>query len=217
MHGFWSKTKFRNFLTLFKYEPVNYWQTRGKVFYKENPYEDKEWRGIEGQFISYISKLKFESVLEFGCGFGRITSLMLKNFPNIKKYKAVDLSPHQIENAKKYVNNDKVEFEVSTIQDLDETKKYDLVIGFAVLMHVPPQEIEKVIKKLVNLSKKEIVHSDWDDRGQSKVSMAKFCFIHNYKNIYKNTCNIKNIKTETIIDVKKEHASIFHVKVDDRA
>jgi cyclopropane fatty-acyl-phospholipid synthase-like methyltransferase len=48
------------------------------------------------------------TVLEVGCGFGRITKLLLLDFPNIKEYLAVDLSPHQIENAKEYIRSKKI-------------------------------------------------------------------------------------------------------------
>jgi len=67
MHKFWSKTKFRNFLTLFKYEPEKYWKTRGKVYYKEkiSTYDRPEWRNYESIFLNYIKKLEFETVFEF--------------------------------------------------------------------------------------------------------------------------------------------------------
>ena len=91
----------------FNYNPTEYWHERGKV-YKKNFIYDKDKRLQEELLIQYLNNIftdnqSLQSVLELGCGFGRITKLLLTNYPGIKEYLAVDLSPHQIENAKKYV------------------------------------------------------------------------------------------------------------------
>ena len=49
------------------------------------------------------SSSSFSTVLEVDCGFGRITKLLLSNFPSILEYIGIDLSPDQIENAKEFV------------------------------------------------------------------------------------------------------------------
>lgn len=212
MHKFWSKTKFRNFLTLFKYDPEKYWQTRGKVFFNENPYDGPEWPAIENNFLKYILGLEFSSVLEFGCGFGRITNLMIKKFPFITEYRAVDLSKEQIKNAEKMINSDKVSFEVSTIQDLNVKKKFDLVLGFAVLMHVPPSDIKSVIDKLVSLSSRHVINADWDDVKKPKLSLANFCFLHDYRSLFLNNPRVDSIKSFTLVE-SPQHSSIFHAEV----
>ena len=208
MHSFWSITKLRNLLTLFKYDPVKYWKTRGKVFYKENPYDGEEWVEIEKRFLTVLETMEFSSVLEFGCGFGRLTKLMLEKFPHIKEYKAIDLSSDQIENAKKRINSDKVDFEVTTIQDFKSEKKYDLVFGFAVFMHVPPKDIENVISKLTSVTKNHLVNCDWDDEETPKVRLANFCFVHDYKNIFNLNPLIKNTKKITMVE-EPQHSSIY--------
>ena len=54
--------------------------------------------------VEYLRKnISFSTVLEVGCGFGRITKIILSNFPEVTEYVAVDLSPDQIENARNYV------------------------------------------------------------------------------------------------------------------
>ncbi|MGH9998111.1 MAG: class I SAM-dependent methyltransferase, partial [Nitrososphaeraceae archaeon] len=87
--------------------------------------------------LDYLKSIipPFKSVLELGCGFGRITKLILSNFPDIQVYTAVDLSPHQIQNAREYLisatsNNVisdgiSLEFIVSDIKSLQTNKKYD--------------------------------------------------------------------------------------------
>ena len=75
--------------------------------YKEQFRYNKKFELQEQILIDYLKKniiiTSSLTVLEVGCGFGRITKLLLQNFPNIREYLAVDLSPHQIENAKQYI------------------------------------------------------------------------------------------------------------------
>ena len=181
--------------------------------------------------IDYLKKnvSSPSTVLEVGCGFGRITKLLLLNFPNIKEYLAVDLSPHQIENAKEYVRpkeirkkegkaNLDIKFIVSDIQSLQVDKKYDLVLASEVLLHVLPSEINEVISKLVNLSNKHVVNIDWYDE-QTPKKIGPYYFIHNYEVIYKNIPSITHVNRIPIkkkrgllslsskLDVKQ---SIFH-------
>ena len=85
------------------YIPNEYWLKRGKV-YKEQFKYNKKFQLQENMLIDYLKTAleSFDTVLELGCGFGRISRLMLSKFPDIKEYVAVDLSPDQIENAKQY-------------------------------------------------------------------------------------------------------------------
>ena len=74
--------------------------------------------------VEYLRKnISFSTVTEVGCGFGRITKIILSNFPEVTEYVAVDLSPDQIENARNYVmGSDKrgvLKFIVSDIQSLE--------------------------------------------------------------------------------------------------
>ena len=58
----------------------------------------------EKSLLSYLKTLSFDTILEFGCDFGRITKLILDNF-NVNNYTAFDLSSDQINNAKKLCEN----------------------------------------------------------------------------------------------------------------
>lgn len=223
-----SSSKSNHILT---YNPQQYWTEQGKI-YKEQFRYNKNFKLQEQMLIDYLkrnfSRSSSLTVLELGCGFGRITKLLLLNFPNIKEYLAVDLSQHQIENAKEYVRpqeiiiknegkaNPDIKFLVSDIQSLQVDKKYDLVIASEVLMHVLPSEINEVISKLVNLSDKHIVNIDWYEKQIPK-RVAPHNFIHNYEEIYKNIPSITLVNRIPIekkkgllsfkIDVKQ---SIFH-------
>jgi ubiquinone/menaquinone biosynthesis C-methylase UbiE len=211
----------------FNYRPSEYWQERGKVYQKNFVY-DKDKRLQESMLIKHLSDNIFnsddsvKSVLELGCGFGRITKLLLTNFPNIQEYLAVDLSSHQLENAKKYVDshNDKITFVLSDIQTLNiNNKKYDLVIISEVLLHVIPSEIDSIIKKIISLSNKHIVNIDWyeDKLPKDYKKRATYNFIHQYEAIYKKYTEPSTTIKRIPIRIKKflgsfdTRQSIFHV------
>jgi 2-polyprenyl-3-methyl-5-hydroxy-6-metoxy-1,4-benzoquinol methylase len=211
----------------FNYNPYEYWRERGKVYQKNFTY-DRSKRLQEETLIKYLTDNIFssddsiKSVLELGCGFGRISKLLLTNFPTIKEYLAVDLSPHQLENAKNYVGsaNNKISFFQSDIQTLNtNNKKYDLVIASEVLLHIIPSEIEHVLKKIISLSNKHIVNVDWyeDNSLPFYKKRAPHNFIHQYESIYKKYTEPGTIITRIPIKSKKflrtfdTRQSIFHV------
>ena len=177
------------------YIPREYWTERGRD-YKKNFQYNNNFKLQEQMLIDWLKKYSFSTVLEVGCGFGRITKLIISNFPKIHEYFAFDLSPHQIENARINIkdspNNKIVQFSVSDIQSYDSNKKYDLVIASEVLMHVLPSEIEVVIQKMVNLSDQYVCNIDWfEDRIPNKAE--SFNFIHPYEKIYGNISSIDNV------------------------
>jgi SAM-dependent methyltransferase len=168
----------------------------------------------------------FKSVLEVGCGFGRITKLILSNFPDIQIYTAVDLSPHQIQNAREYLisgttekvisDGIEVEFIVSDIKSLQTNQKYDLVISVEVLLHVVPSEIAEIMSKLVSLSHHHLINLDYYEEKPD--FLAPHNFLHQYENIYNEIPYISGVKRVSIekkglfskVDAKQ---SIFHATI----
>ena len=230
------------------YNPKDYWIEQGKV-YKDNFRYNSKFELQERFLIEYLTSNVFPttnsdgnsvklSVLEVGCGFGRITRLILKNFDKlITRYTAVDISPDQISNAKKFVgdpplgrhdvptgevneskNEEGLEFVVSDIQTLTSTyvsnMKYDLVLACEVLLHVLPSEIDQVVYQLTEMSNKHIINIDWYE-AQVPKKIAPHNFIHQYEKIYANISTVKRIRKVPIIkkglisklDTKQ---SIFH-------
>jgi SAM-dependent methyltransferase len=207
------------------YIPKEYWLEQGKVYREQFKYNSK-FKLQEKMLMDYLKTISpFSTVLEVGCGFGRITKLLWYNFTEIKEYVAIDLSPHQIENAKKYIgktttNNRKLKFIVSDIQSLKLDNKYDLVIAPEVLLHILPSEIKEVISKLVNWSDKHVVNIDWyEESTPSKV--APHNFIHEYERIYRDLPAVSQVVRIPIVrkgllsklDTKQ---SIFHAMVKNK-
>lgn len=201
------------------YDPNQYWIERGKK-YKEQFEYNKNYKLQETMLIDYLKNISpFSSVIELGCGFGRITKRLLSNFPDIEEYVAVDISPHQVKNAiehikEAYKRNTMIQFIVSDVRLLGIHKKYDLVLASELLMHIPPSEISNIIRKLAGISNKHIVNIDWYEE-QTPKKVASHNFIHRYQKIYNEISSIRKVNQIPIVrkrlllktDVKQ---SIFH-------
>jgi cyclopropane fatty-acyl-phospholipid synthase-like methyltransferase len=178
------------------YRPSEYWIERGKTYQDKFKYT-KEFKLQERMLLDYMRSIlpPFSSVLEIGCGFGRITKLVLSQFPNIQKYTAMDISPHQIKNAREYVKEVSrgidIQFIVSDIKSLQVTEQYDLVIAAEVLLHVLPSDIAEIITKLVGLSSHHIINVDYYQ--EKEVSLAPHNFLHRYEKIYNAIPSIRKV------------------------
>ena len=204
MRKFWS--------SLFKYEPKEYWLKRGEVFYDENPYNNESYRRQEQKLLDYLSKLDFSTVLEVGCGFGRITQLLLEHF-NIKEYLATEYSPDLVKHAMKLTADfGNIQFRTDMIQELKVEKKYDLVFGTEVLQHIPPDEIKLVVDKLVSMSNEHVINVDTYLEHTPK-NLARHVFAHNYGEIYRENPLVTNVN-HIRLDIM-DH-SIFHALIDSQ-
>jgi len=150
-------------------------------------------KGQEKKLIQYLKdNVDFETIFEFGCGFGRITKLILDNF-SVKKYVALDLSEHNIQHAKKLCSShSNVEFITSTINDIGLDEKFDLVLGVAVLQHNPFDKIQTILEKLTSISRKHVINLDWYEVDKVSKSDGFTCFIHDYQKLYKN-CGMRQV------------------------
>ena len=204
-----SKKYFKSIQSLFtKFEPDKFWNNRGKLFYKNNPYSEKDYKEQEQLILLYLKNLDFATVFEVGCGYGRITKLINQNF-EIKDYFATELSPDLVKIAteinQKFQN---VEFKQSTIQDLEIDKKFDLVISTEVFQHVLPNDIQSSIQKLVDISNKHVINIDISFE-KIPPNLARHNFAHDYKRIYSQCTNIKKITAKKLGILNH---TLFHIE-----
>jgi SAM-dependent methyltransferase len=177
-----------------------YWTDRGEVYYNEyydQPKYELERLKTQEKFLTdnFIDE-KINSILEVGCGFGRYTNI-LSSIINPESYTAIDISNSQIEKAKKYVKNDKIDFITSRFQNYNSSEKYDLVFASEILMHIDFLKIDDFIEKLVSFSNKKILTIDWYEKELIGTAEGGYCFMHDYKKIFKNF-NVKNVDVTMI-------------------
>lgn len=97
---------------------------------------------------------KFRKVLEVGAGNGRLIGGLSEKYKSVK-CNSIDINPE----LSKYVKEKypKVITNVGDITKLHyKNKSFDLVYTFQVLQHIHPDDIEKALKELQRISKKEV-------------------------------------------------------------
>ncbi len=105
-----------------------------------------EYYSYINETINEISKINFSTLLDVGCGDGKLINELSKKFTN-KKFKGIDLSEPSIYLAKGLNFNLKnSEFELKDIKN--EKSKYDIVVLNEVLEHIPNNMYGKFCKNV---------------------------------------------------------------------
>jgi trans-aconitate methyltransferase len=196
-----------------------FWLKRGKTYFygEKNRYPLLE-------IPEYLKDISFNSVLEFGCGAGKVTKFILDNF-KVDDYVAFDMSPDQLNHAREQCQKYKVDFQLSQIQKFTTNKKFDLVIGTGVLCHIHPNDIVAVIQQLLSYTKKHFIHVDsepflpiWNNYNP-KYTRAIHTYRHDWNQIYRDINLNSNISLNVhpllaFTDRTKQMLSIFDVTVE---
>lgn len=157
------------------YDPVTYWRERGETYMAK--FSAERYAEQEEALVQLLGRLEFASVLEVGCGFGRIASLVRRVNPKAS-YMGLDLSPTMIAAARERLGTD-AELVTGSILDFKTKARYDLVIAVEVLMHVLPEDVAAAVRKLDRLAKGHIVTLDWTTPVPGK-RPAAHNFLHPY-------------------------------------
>lgn len=157
------------------YDPIPYWQTRGATY--ESRFVLARYAAQEAALVGVLDKLEFSTVLEVGCGFGRIGALVKSLRPDCE-YTGIDISPDLINSARTRVPDG--EFYGVTLADFDPGgRTFDLVIAAEVLMHIPHRSVGRAIDKLRALASRYVVTVDWTAPTEGRV--GRHNFRHDYR------------------------------------
>jgi trans-aconitate methyltransferase len=157
------------------YDPVPFWKTLGVSYerwFRPNPLyaEQEEHLGLLVEWIDY------SSVLEIGCGFGRMTKIAYR--PGLR-YLAIDVSEDQLASSGRHVPGP--EYRLADVRYFTTDEKFDLVLASEVLMHIPPADVGRVIESMKQMSNRYIVSIDlatWEG------TLAKHNWCHDYLSLY---------------------------------
>jgi len=169
----------------------------GKSYYDKRKFERLPWysklvtKKQEKTISSLLKKINVNSILEIGCGYGRLTKI-LDSTLRPQSYNAIDLSEELITIAKKNISN--VRFQCTSIQDFKTKEKFDLVFCGVMLMMINEKEIKTVLQKLISLSSKKIITID---PIEMFVKNSDYVFIHDYKKIF-SELGVKKIQVHPV-------------------
>jgi len=155
------------------YDPLVYWRARGEEY--EASFNAPAYVEQERTLAAFLAGLDFASVLDVGCGFGRVGRLVapMGAYP----YSGIDLSPTLLESARGLVPDG--QFVETSLADFDDFgRRWDLVVAVEFLMHVPPEQIVGTVRKLTRLSSRHVVTLDWAVPVNRRISAHNF--LHDY-------------------------------------
>ena len=94
--------------------------------------------------VETLKQLQFESVLDIGCGDGKLLSILSDHFNNgANKFHGLDYSRNAIELARALCKVSNVIYEVEDIFSSKKHSTYDIVTLIEVLEHIPPEDVDR--------------------------------------------------------------------------
>ena len=105
---------------------------------------------VEKIFENFFEKIDRDcTIIELGCNVG--LNLSVLNKIGFKNLTGLEINKSAFSIAKK--NNPNISFINSSIEDFEVTKTFDLVYTAGVLIHINPDTLPLIIKKLINFQK----------------------------------------------------------------
>ena len=176
--------------------------TRNKYFHNFE-YMDGYREDILKDFLSKIPK--DSTVLELGCNKGQ-TMGHLKDL-GFTEVTGVDINKSALKIAREEFPE--FEFIESSIEELSTYKIYDLVITSGVLIHIHPDNLQTVIEKIKELSKKYIFGFEYYSKEFHDINYGgkELCWSGDYANIF----NIKPQRIEIHTMKEKNSTHMFYL------
>ena len=179
------------------YEPARYWRRRGRGYRPEFDAHSEHTRRAfvcqEAQFLEALRPLEFDSVLEVGCGFGRMLRLVADEFAP-GRIAGVDVSRHQLRRARDLLKgrNPKL-YEADVTRGLPflEDGTFDLAFTSEVLMHLT--EPEPIIREMARVSRRYVAHLEYT---AAQPEPERWEFRHDLPGLYRRIFGIEVAEKE---------------------
>jgi ubiquinone/menaquinone biosynthesis C-methylase UbiE len=164
------------------YDPVRYWRIRGRRYFavhgQMSQIERDSFDAQEAAWREQLRLMPVESVLELGCGYGRM--LQLAQESGINELSGLDISTHQLRNAQELVPS--AELQVHDIQTPlpfgDDS--FDLVYTSEVLMHIP--DAAPTIREMLRVARKYVAHVE----NPGSDTNSPWEFSHDFDSLYRS-------------------------------
>lgn len=151
------------------------------------------YRAQERMLVEALRGLKdgCATILEVGCGFGRITRVVWECF-RPSGYLATDVSEDAIRRAREYIVDPSwMQFAVRDLDAFTPTGKHDLVLAAEVLMHRTPEQVIVDAEQLAELATRYVVNVDWYEPAFKGDSPG--CYQHDYAALFGKYGSVERI------------------------
>jgi ubiquinone/menaquinone biosynthesis C-methylase UbiE len=196
----------------FKYDTVKYWtKIEGSEYYDKyrvNYDNTEQARVQEETLMAEIRMLEFDSIFEYGCGYGRILKLVENEFKE-KQIEGCDVSIHQLNNSHNVLSKDTKcnLFLVDGKSIPRKDKFYDVSYICNVLQHQTHSIINDVRSEIMRVTKKYIIlmeptHTqEEEDADKNEGALVdKTCYRHNHTGYFESKgCKILKFEWVPIV------------------
>jgi SAM-dependent methyltransferase len=153
---------------------LSYWEKRAQSYWTDDVFGRNIIR-------AYLAKLQPQSLIEIGCGNGELF-LIYKHIPYAV---AIDWSWKMIERANQrkarhYLPN--LRLWRHDITQCSPPGHYDLALTRTVLMHLPPEVMEKTVRHIIKVAD-QFVHLEYFE-PYPKRTLASHCWLHDYQTLF---------------------------------
>ena len=170
----------------------HYWANRGTFYMQEiveSCYLDRELF-FQNLLIDQLKTLEFNSLFEAGCGFGWSIKRVADEIPG-KRIGGIDFSLPQLNNTKIHMGGYHPRICCGDICHMPfKDDVFDIGISVGVFMNIHPSKIKNALMEMIRVSKRYIIHLEYDENNTTKELREKRAFktniiSHNYSKLYK--------------------------------
>lgn len=169
-------------MILFKsYDVEEYWTQRGKFYYEVEESKRKEKLDSSERLVIWaVGTQVFDSILDFGCGYGKHLKALSSHFRD-KKMVGVDASSSMLQKAENYLRGTGVELrKINGLTLPFKDKSFDITLTAHVLIHNPPDRVDKIIKEIKRVTRKFSIHMESTVKGE----VTKDYYCHDYERLF---------------------------------
>lgn len=180
--------------------PGIYWQVKAGSFlndsWQRRIFPQHQW------LLKAVKRLKPESILEVGCGFGRNLRWLVSQGLNPAKLSGVDISPRLLSLAVKQLPKT-VRLQQANVLKLPfSQRQFDLVFTHGLLMHLSPRQLARALTELTRVSKKHLILIE-EIRSRPR-QLNYFTWAHDYDKI------IKALPLKVVIKKPGPHSLVLY-------
>lgn len=178
-----------------------FWQLRAKKI-------DQNWGTARGDYeviANVIEKTGAKSILDIGCGTGRLFPLFLQK--KIQRIVGQDVSRWALQQAEMRYPSPRISLTHQPLTLLRSEEPFDLIISNRVLSAVKPKELEPVLRRLSTITNYLYLNEYGpSDGGQP----SSYWFMHDYHKILPRVCSYTLIEEGKILKQTYQLLGISH-------